>query len=159
MTNSKKNVFISHIHKDDAGLDNLINLLKQNNMDVRNYSITSDKENNAKSPDYIKDKILAPRIDACSTLVVSLTPSTKESEWVNWEIEYAYKQDKTIVGVWEHGSTRTELPEALEEYRDAIVGWNGKNIVAAINGEYREFENPDGSINRTATPITRHPCS
>jgi len=159
MTKSTKNVFISHIHKDDAGLDDLIALLQKNSMDVRNYSITSDKENNAKSPDYIKREILAPRIDACSTLVVYLTPSTKESEWVNWEIEYAFKQNKTIVGVWEHGSIRTELPEALEEYRGAIVRWNGENLVTAINGECEVYEYPDGTLDRTVVPIVRHACS
>ena len=159
MTKSTKNVFISHIHKDDSGLDKLVDLLKSHNMDARNFSITSDKENNAKSPNYIKNEILAPRIDACGTLVVYLSPSTKESKWVDWEIEYAFKKGKTIVGVWEYGSTRSEIPEALEEYGDAIVGWNGENIVAAINGECKVHENPDGTLKGAAIPIVRHPCA
>lgn len=70
MASEKRNVFISHIHEDDAGLKDFKDLLARNGMDVRDYSITSDKENNAKSPDYIKQEILAPRINACSTMVV-----------------------------------------------------------------------------------------
>ena len=127
-------------------------------MEVRNYSITSDKENNAKSPDYIKGEILAPRINACSTLVVYITPDTKDSQWVNWEIEYAYRQGKTIVGVWERGSNGCEIPEALEEFHNAIVGWRGEKIIEAINGEYKGKDNPDNTPVDTPIPITRHPC-
>jgi len=158
MASEKRNVFVSHIHKDDAGLDGFTNLLKQNGMDVRNYSITSDKENNAKDPDYIKYQILAPRIDACSTLVVYLTPDTKKSEWVNWEIDYAFKKDKTIVGVWERGSLGCDIPESLKNYYDAIVGWNSENIISAINGEYLGASNADGTPMNQQTPIKRHPC-
>ena len=159
MPNEIKNVFVSHIHEDDAGLPDLNELLGRHGMDVRNYSITSDNENNAQSPEYIRSEILAPRINACSTLVVYITPDAKDSEWVNWEIEYAHKQGKIIVGVWEQGSAGCDIPEALEEVRNAIVGWNGENIVAAINGDYDGFENPDGTLVDCPTPITRHPCT
>ena len=128
-----KNVFVSHIHLDDAGLSDLMNLLRRHGIEARNYSITSDKENNAKSPEYIKSSILAPRINACSTLVVYITPDTKASDWVNWEIEYAYKKGKTIVGVWEFGSKGCDVPESLEEFHHAIVGWRGENY----RGRYR----------------------
>ena len=158
MANQKKNVFISHIHKDDEGLGKLKDLLSKNGMDVSDYSITSDKPNNAKDPDYIKSQILSPQIDKCSTMVVYITPETKDSEWVNWEIEAAHKMDKTIVGVWENGSKGCEVPEALKKFGDAIVGWTGDNIIDAINGEYHQFDNPDGSPSGS-TPITRHPCN
>lgn len=153
-----KNVFVSHIHQDDAGLPDLLQLLGKHGMDARNYSITSDKENNAKAPNYIKSSILAPRIDACSALVVYITPDTKDSNWVNWEIEYAYKEGKTIVGVWEWGSQGCEIPEALEEFHSAIVGWNGANIVDAINGDLEGSYNPDCTPRVTPVPIKRHPC-
>ena len=158
MASEKRNVFISHIHEDDAGLKDFKDLLARNRVDVRDYSITSDKENNAKSPDYIKQEILAPRIKACSTMVVYLTRDTKESEYVNWEIEYASKHGKTIVGVWERGSRGCELPEALEEHYDAIVGWNSENIIDAINGVYRGSSHSDGTPRNEKKPITRHPC-
>ena len=154
-----KNVFVSHIHLDDAGLADLMALLAKHGIDARNYSITSDKENNAKSPDYIRHGILAPRINACSTLVVYLTPDTKHSDWVNWEIEYAYKQGKTIVGVWEWGSKGCDIPEALKEFHNAIVGWNGESIVGAINGDLKGSFSPNGTPIDSPVPIKRHPCS
>ena len=158
MTNQQKNVFISHIHEDDSGLDNLKSLLNKNGLTANDYSITSDKENNAKSENYIKSEILAPRINACSAMVVYITPETKGSKWVNWEIEYAAKQDKTIVGVWEEGSKGCELPSALEELNDAIVGWTGNLIVSAINGEYEGCTDPCGNPVNIPVPIKRHPC-
>ena len=94
MPDQTKNVFISHIHEDDAGLGDLKNLVARHGMVARDYSITSDEENNAKAEDYIKYQILAPRIDACSTMVVYITPDTRSSQWVDWEIEYAHKQEK-----------------------------------------------------------------
>ena len=153
-----RNVFVSHIHEDDAGLGDFRDLLRRNGMEVRDYSITSDKENNAKSPDYIKSSILGPRIDACSTLVVYLTPQTKDSDWVNWEIESAFKKGKTIVGVWERGSKGCEVPEALELYKHALVGWNSDKIIDAVNGRFRGTTGPDDVPVLEPIPIERHPC-
>lgn len=157
MAESTRNVFISHIHEDDAGLDDLKHLLGNNGMTVRDGSVNSSNPNNANSPDYIKSGILAPRINWASTLLVYLTPETKDSDWVNWEIEYAQKMGKTIVGVWERGSNGCELPEALEQLGHAVVGWNGGRIVDAVNGDYEGFNKPDGTP-RGPQPIRRHPC-
>lgn len=151
------NVFISHIHEDDAGLADLKQLLKAKGMNIRDGSINSDKPNNAKSPEYIKSQILAPNINWASTLLVYITPETKNSDWVNWEIEYAAKQGKTIVGVWERGCKGCDVPEALDIYADAIVGWNGDKIIDAINGNYNSFEGPNG-VPRAPRSIKRHPC-
>ena len=158
MPDQTKNVFISHIHKDDKGLDDLKNLVARHGMVARDYSITSDKENNAKAEDYIKYQILAPRIDACGALVVYITSDTRDSQWVDWEIEYAHKQGKTIVGVWERGAKGCEIPDALDKYGHAIVGWDGNKIVDAINGDCDAFDKHDGTSSGPR-PITRHPCS
>ena len=55
-----KNVFISHVHKDDDGLQKLKDLLAPKGMDVRNSSIHVGKFNNASDPNYIKTQILSP---------------------------------------------------------------------------------------------------
>jgi ribonuclease BN (tRNA processing enzyme) len=152
-----KNIFISHIHEDDAGLAKLKELLAKNGMDVRDSSINSSKPNEAKSEDYIKSKILAPQIQWAGTLVVYVSPQTKDSKWVNWEIEYAAQQGKRIVGVWEHGSQDCEIPEALSEYGDAMVGWNGSSIIDAIDSEKDTWEKPDGESSASVS-LKRHPC-
>ena len=145
MADETKNVFISHVHEDDAGLGKLKDLLKSKGMTIRDYSIHSDNPNNAKSEDYIKSEILSPRIQQCATLAVYISPETKDSNDVNWEIEYAHRKDKRIVGIWADGESGCELPEALKKYADAVVGWTGNRIIDAINGKIDGWENPAGS--------------
>jgi hypothetical protein len=157
MPNDLKNVFISHVHEDDAGLAKTKKLLGDNGMDIRDASINSSNPNNAKSPDYIMNEYIAPGIRWASTLLVYITPKTKESAWVDKEIEYAEKQGKRIVGVWAHGHNECEVPEALKKYADAVVGWNGQNIIDAINGKKNGWEQADGST-APKFPIKPHPC-
>lgn len=151
-----KNVFISHVHEDDHGLDKIKTLLASKGIEVRDSSIHTGKFNDAKSPEYIKTQILAPAINWAGVFICYVSPKTKDSEWVNWEIEYAAKQGKRIVGVWEQGEKECDLPSALHEYADAMVGWNGDNIVDAINGK-DGWEKPDGAP-CTPVKLKRHPC-
>ena len=157
MADDTKNVFISHIHEDDEGLGKFKDLLGSHGMTVRDYSINADNPNNAHSEDYIKSQILAPRIRQSSTLVVYISPQTKGSPWVDWEIEYAQKENKRIVGVWAHGERGCEVPDALGDYADAVVGWTGNRIIEAINGEIDTWENPDGTQS-TPRQIARYSC-
>lgn len=157
MANEVKNVFISHIHEDDDGLGKLKDLLDKNGISIRDYSINSDNPNNAKSEDYIKSEILAPRIMKSGALVVYISPETKDSNYVNWEIEYAQKNDKRIVGVWADGEKGCEVPDALNKYADAVVGWTGDQIVDAINGKIDAWENPDGT-QCSPRDIERYSC-
>lgn len=139
----KKNIFISHVHEDDDLLPKLKELVDRAGMEVRDGSINSDKPNDAHNEEYIKREILAPRIQWASTLVVLITHDTATSEWVNWEIDYANGLGKPIVGVFAHGATDADIPEALRLCGDAaIVGWQSERVVAAINGELREWDDP-----------------
>jgi hypothetical protein len=157
MPGQTKNVFVSHIHEDDAGLGQLKDLLAKAGMDIRDASINSLNPNNAQSEDYIKSQILAPQIDWAGTMIVYVTPETKDSDWVDWEIRHAHEKDKRIVGVWAHGCNECELPPALNDLADAVVGWTGTSIVDAINGDCDVWECPDGTP-REIRPIKRHCC-
>ena len=156
----KRNVFISHVHEDDKLLPKLKKLIGAAGMEVQDGSITSDKPNEAQNEDYIKSKILAPRIQWASTLVVLITPGTSGSWWVNWEIKEAFKQGKRVVGVYAQGATDADIPEALERYGDAvIVGWQGERVVDAINEKIHEWDKPDSSAPRKPEwPVKRYKC-
>lgn len=152
----QKNVFISHVHADDKGLGKLKDLLKPQGMEIRDSSIHTGKFNNANDPAYIKTQILAPAINWAGVFICYVSPQTKNSEWVNWEIEYAAKQGKRIVGIWADGEKECELPAALNEHADALVGWSSGAIIDAINGK-DQFETPDGGP-CAIVPLKRHPC-
>jgi hypothetical protein len=157
MSTTIGNVFISHIHEDDTELGAMKELLASSGYDVRDSSINSSRPNQAKSKEYIKSSILAPRIQWAGTLVVLISPGTHESDWVNWEIEYAEKLGKRVVGVWANGAKDCDLPEALELYADAIVGWQGDRIKEAIQGSINNAETSSGEI-RAPRQIARYRC-
>lgn len=152
-----RNIFISHIHADDSRLKPLKDLLSQSGFEARDGSINSSNPNKASSPEYIKSSILAPRIQWASVLVVLISHDTQHSEYVNWEIEYAEKLGKRIVGVWDHGAAQCDAPEALDKYADAIVGWQGDRIKDAINGDINNFESPAGA-SMAQRPTPRYTC-
>lgn len=152
-----KNIFVSHIHEDDHRLTPLTKLAEKHGCEMRDASINSSNPNDATDENYIKYQILAPRIDWASTLVVLITPETKDSKYVQWEIEYAEKQGKRIVGIWDDGEAGCDLPDALEDLADAVVPWNGEKLVDAILGDFNGIIDPDGN-QRPDRAIPRHRC-
>ena len=126
MADEMKNIFISHIHEDDEGLGKLKSLLKDNGMTTRDYSINADNPNNAHSEEYIKAQILAPRIRQSSTLAVYISPETKDSKYVNWEIEYAQKQEKRNCGSLGAWRKRVRSPGSIARLRRRHSWLDGK---------------------------------
>lgn len=138
----RKNTFISHVHEDDGLLPKFKELVAKADLDVSDYSINSSNPNEASNEEYIKREILAPRIQACSTMVVLITHDTAQSSWVNWEIQYAIAQGKNVVGVYAQGATNADIPEELAKHAVAIVGWQSERIVDAINGKITGWDDP-----------------
>ena len=157
----RKNIFISHVHEDDDLLPKLKALISNSGMEVRDGSINSNKPNAARSEEYIKREILAPRIRWASTLVVLITHDTAQSDWVNWEIKYAIEQGKTVVGVFAQRATDADVPEELRIHGDAVVvGWQSERVVDAISGKIRGWDDP-ATGNPRATPdwaLKRYSC-
>jgi hypothetical protein len=156
----RKNVFISHIHEDDGLLQKLKELVSKAGMAVSDYSINSSNPNEASNEDYIKHEILAPRIRACSTLVVLISHNTAQSHWVNWETKYAIGLGKNIVGVYVQGATDADVPEELGKHAAAMVGWQSERIVDAINGNITGWDDPATGEPRTSGDwtIKRYSC-
>jgi hypothetical protein len=148
--NKKKNVFISHHHKDDAQVDKLTKLLHKNGYDIRNSSIRAKPANQQRlNKGLVKDetikRLLRMKMSWAGTVIVLVGKNTYSRPWVNWEIEQAHKQGKNIFGVYEYGlKEKVKLPSALEKYQTSQVGWDPKKIIEAIEGD-SVFENPDGS--------------
>lgn len=157
MATGGKDVFISHHSKDEEHLHKMKELLEKKGYSIRNSSITSDKPNNASSENYIKT-MLSSRIRWASVCVVLVGPETHSREWVEWEIEYAHKHGKRIVGVYCHGGTEADVPEALNKYGAALVPWNADGIMKAISGETNRWCDPSGSDRDPVFDIKRIVC-
>lgn len=151
------NIFVSHYHSDAKKIEDLKNLLGEKGISIRDSSIYEEKaKNNAKNPDYIKS-LIRPQIQWAGTIIALIGPKTNESDWVNWEIEYAAEKGKRIVGIFLWGATKSDIPSALENDADALVTWNSDKIIRAINGE-DIWEDSDGSTT-SARNISRGTCN
>ncbi len=160
---TRRHVFISHHHADDAAVDQLTSLLKRSGYEIRNSSIRAKPANQRRlDRGEVKEetirRLLRMKISWASRVVVLIGKETHSRKWVNWEIEQAHKQGKRIVGVYERGGREADMPPALEKYSSAIVGWNSNSIKAAIDGEANPFELPDGSPRPPRHPPTTTAC-
>jgi len=133
-----KNLFFSYYYRNSTECDRLIEMLEDRGyFDYSNSSL--DEESNAENEDYIKTKIRS-KINWAGTIVVLIGPGTYTRKYVNYEIEYARKKEKRIVGVYLWGESQSKLPVELrkahnEDYNDlALVRWNSDSIVDAIRG-------------------------
>ena len=148
--NDKKNVFISHHHKDDAQVDKMTSLLSKNGCVIRNSSIRAKPANQERlDKGLVKDstirRLLKMKMSWAGTVIVLVGKETHTRPWVNWEINEAKRQGKNIVGVYEYGlKDKVELPDALKSYATSQVGWDSNSIIGAIN-DNPSFQNPDGS--------------
>lgn len=141
--NEIKNVFVSHYHEDEESIKKLKDLLSEDYC-IKNYSVTTDKYNDAENEEYIKYEYLRPLINQSSVLICLIGPETHDSDWVDWEIREAEKLGKQIIGVYIQGAKDSDIPPALDELADSIVGWNTDSIESALNGE-RIFTYADGT--------------
>lgn len=157
MAETIRNVFISHIHRDDAGIEALRQLAKRHGYNYHSSSIDSSRPNAAHNEQYIKSAYLEPAIRWAGVVIVYMTPLTHASRWVNWEIEYAERTGKRIVGIWGPGAGLAEIPEALKKYADAVVDWNDQKIIDAVEGRINNWQNPDGTL-REPQPLARYSC-
>ena len=128
-----KNVFVSHYHKDEDSIKKFKDLLS-NDYCIKNYSVTSDKYNDAKNEEYIKYGYLKPLIAQSSTLICLIGPETHDSKWVDWEIREAESLNKQIIGVYIQGAKDSDI----------------HNIEKALAGE-SVFVNSDGSPRASVT--------
>lgn len=146
----RKNVFVSHHHKDDASVDGLSDLLKGKGYHLRNSSIRVNQKNQDRieqqkvSENTIR-RLLRMKLRWASQLIVVIGKETHTRSWVNWEIDTAHKLGMPIIGVYENGlKDQVAIPEKLEEHGTARVGWTANSVIEALEGN-SPFQNPDGT--------------
>lgn len=146
MADEIKNIFVSHQHNDADKIEALKDLVGKYGINMRDSSIYESKlKNNATNEQYIKQELIKPQMTWAGTVVVLIGKDTAKSDYVNWEIKTAGEMGKRIVGVYLRGAKDEDVPEELNEYGHALVGWDGQKIVRAIDGEDMDWEKSDGT--------------
>jgi MTH538 TIR-like domain (DUF1863) len=163
LDSSRRHVFVSHHHKDDAHVTKLTDLLKRNGYDIRNSSIRAKPANQERLDrnevsDRTIQRLLRMKISWASTIVVLIGKQTHSRRWVNWEIEKANRLGKRIIGIFTQGGTEADIPPAFEKYGSALVAWNTESIMAAIDGSDNSFQDPDGFPRNAVNPRMTSVC-
>jgi hypothetical protein len=84
-------VFLSHSSKDDDILSSVINFLSQYNVNV--YIDKSD-EDLPKKPSPETGEVLKNRIQEAKKFMVLVSPNSKDSKWIPWELGIADEKKK-----------------------------------------------------------------
>ncbi|MCC8145966.1 MAG: TIR domain-containing protein [Bacteroidales bacterium] len=155
-----KNIFISHHGEDDEHVQRLKERLKNDGYDVRNSSVDSTKHQEVRPSDDEIKRDLQDGINWAGTFICLIGEDTHTRDWVDFEIEEAFNQDKPIVGIFKHGCANSvELPEAFKKYRTYTIGWNSLDKLEDIlDGKHVPHENPNGTSPNPPYEIHRVPC-
>jgi len=152
-----RRIFVPHIHEDDDHVDGLRQFLNRSGRETDVSAIDSSSPNNANDPDYIMSRYIRPKVVWCEAIVVLISPATQGSDWVDKEIDLAKQLDRRIIGVWIPGSEGCPIPEALQDYANAIVNWNETAILDAIDGKINNINDASGTP-IAPQDIKRHNC-
>ena len=80
--------------------------------------------------DDMLQKNLRDQIRPADVMLVLAGMYTAHSEWMDWEMAFARRIGKHIIGVKPWGNV--QLPVVVQNNADEIVGWNTDSIVNAI---------------------------
>ncbi len=156
-----KNIFISHYGEDDRHVQRLKERLKDENYDVRNFSVDSTKHKDGRRPsDAVIERHLRRQIRLSSTFICLLGPETHKRRWVREEIKMAHLQGKQIVGFYTYGNANSvKLPYEFKKYGGSTLGWNSIDKLGdIIEGRTTVVENPDGSQRSPNYSMVSVPC-
>jgi hypothetical protein len=132
----EKRIFVSHYNKDNDRVKTLLRKLSERPYFKFKSSTIDEKKVVKSTNEKIIRKKLGNKIKFADTFIVAIGRETHKREWVNWEIEEAVRSEKNIVGVYLHGERDSIIPEGVEVFGNALVGWNNiDKIVEAIRGE------------------------
>lgn len=119
----KKNVFISFDYEDVGEVNLLRGQAMNPNSDIefRDYSVR--EAYNSERAVYIKQK-LAERINQTSTTVVYISEHTRNSEWVQWEVEKSLQLGKRVIAMHKGDRPPAALPSWVGENGIKVVPWS-----------------------------------
>ena len=123
----RKNLFISFAFE-DANEVNLLRAQAKNDSSDLEFNDWSVKDAfDSKNADYIKRQI-EDRIQHSSTTVVYVSDQTRNSRWVNWEVETSLKLHKRVIAVHKGDSPPKNLPDSVNNNKKIIVvPWKNLN--------------------------------
>lgn len=123
-------LFISHAWRYSDEYNRMVGLLNNTPSFIsQNYSVPKADPIDASSTSRL-EKALCYQINPVHVVIILAGMYVAYSDWIQFEINYALKIGKPIIGVRPWGSERT--PQAVVNTANELVGWNATSIVSAI---------------------------
>lgn len=121
-------VFICHDWEYSDEYDHVCEFLDSApNFQWRNLSVP---EHDPLDTNDMLEKNLRDQIRPADVMLVLAGMYTARSDWMDWEMAFARRIGKSIIGVKPWGNI--QLPVVVQHNADEIVGWNTDTIVSAI---------------------------
>lgn len=98
-----------------------------NNFDWENRSVP---EHDPLDTNDELEKNLRDQIRPANVMLVLAGMYSARSGWMDWEMAFARRLGKPIIGIIPWGNER--LPQVVQDNADEMVGWNTSTIVDAI---------------------------
>lgn len=122
--------FISHAWTYNAEYYRLVDMLdKANNFDFHNYSVPEHDPLTTRTLSAL-GPALENQMRLAQVVLVIAGMYVAYSEWIDFEIAYAVRTGKPIVGIRPWDSE--VIPRAVSQNANIMVGWNTDSIVNAI---------------------------
>lgn len=123
-------LFISHAWRYSERYERVIKFLDEaNNFIYSNYSVPEAKRFEKMSAAQLTEEI-KDQIRPVQCVIIASGMYVAHSDWIQFEIDFAKGLGKPILGIRPWGSTN--VPTAVAQSADEIVGWNSGSIVSAI---------------------------
>ena len=123
-------VFISHAWKYNADYYRIEEFLDgAPNFDWRNQSVPSHDGIRADDTGELK-KLLRDQMRPASVFLIICGMYVAHSEWIDFEIEFARRIGRPIIGILPRGNER--VPLIVQNAANEMVGWSSKTIVETI---------------------------
>jgi hypothetical protein len=123
-------IFISHAFTYNDEYYRLLGMLDNApNFQYQNYSVPIHDPLHARSRGQLEQG-LYDQIRPTNIVIVLAGMYVAHSGWIQKEIDIALEMDKPVLGIAPWGSLN--IPVAVQDAADAMVGWNTSSIVNAI---------------------------
>lgn len=119
----RKNVFISFAYEDVDAVNLLRGQAKNENTDIEFNDLSVKEPFDSQRGEYIRQKI-RERINQSSTTVVYLSKETRNSRWVNWEVEKSIELGKRVIATHSGESAPSPLPDFIKDAKIKVVPWS-----------------------------------
>ena len=122
-----RHIFISHAWKYDDAYSTVVSWLKD--LPIKNYSVPQTDPLHIMSNARLKDA-LAEQIRHASIVIIISGMYAAYSDWMEYEILEAKRQDKYIIALRPWGQER--VPAVIQQNANVMVGWNRASLIKAI---------------------------